>query len=115
MWYACGKRYYVCVTCMLTSMLWCSNTESVPRARLLVSTYIIVFWYILAITHWQYVLVCTGLYYYTFPVPVCTRYVLVRTASEPVCTKNPIMIPVMRFTIPDAGPIGAARATADSD
>ncbi len=34
----------------------------------------------------QYVLICTGLpvCYYTFPVPVCTRYVPVRTASEPI-------------------------------
>jgi hypothetical protein len=47
----------------------------------------------------QYVLVCTYLYYYTFPVPVCTKYILVRTDSEPVRTKYPI--PVMRFTIPD--------------
>ncbi len=47
----------------------------------------------------QYVLVCTGLYYYTFPVPVCTEYEPVRTDSEPVRTKYPI--PVMRFTIPD--------------
>ncbi len=47
----------------------------------------------------QYVLVCTSLYYYTFPVPVCTWYVLVRTGSEPVRTKYPI--PVMLFTIPE--------------
>ncbi len=55
------------------------------------------FWYIRTIT--QYVLVCTGLYYYTFPVLVCTRYVLVCTASEPVHTEYPV--PVMHFTIPD--------------
>ena len=50
------------------------------------------FWYVLS-TY----LVCTGLYYFAFSVPVRTgmyRYVLVRT-------KNPI--PVQRFTIPDVG------------
>ena len=57
------------------------------------------FWYILTIT--QYVLVCTGLYYYTFPVLVCTRYIPVRTGSEQVHTKYPV--PVMRLTIPDGG------------
>jgi hypothetical protein len=43
-----------------------------------------------------YILVCTGLYYYTFSVPERTStywYV-------PVHTKNPV--PVQRFTIPDA-------------
>ncbi len=49
--------------------------------------------------HTPYVLVCTSLYYYTFPVPVCTWYILVRTSSEQVRTKYPI--PVMLFTIPD--------------
>ena len=47
----------------------------------------------------EYVLVCTRMYYFTFPVPVCTKYVPVRTSSEPVRTKYPI--PVMWFTIPD--------------
>jgi hypothetical protein len=51
------------------------------------------------LVHTQYVLVCTGMYYYAFPIPVCTRYVPVRTSSEPVLTKYPI--PVMLFTIPD--------------
>jgi hypothetical protein len=54
------------------------------------------FWYVLS----TYRLICTRLYYYTIPVPVCTWYVRVRTGSEPVRTKYPI--PVMRFTIPDA-------------
>ena len=67
--YACGKRYYVCVTCML----WCSYTESVP---LLVSNI-----HYTVLVHTHYVLVCTGLYYYSFPVPLCTEYVLVRTGT----------------------------------
>ncbi len=87
MWHACGKQYSACVTCML----WWSKTESVP---LLVSNIDDIF-----LVHSQYVLLCTCLYYYTFYVPVCTRYVLVRTGSKPVHTKYPI--PVMRFTIPD--------------
>ena len=87
MWYACGKQYSACVTCML----WCSNTEKVPLLVSIIHDIILV--------RTQYVLVCTGLYYYTFPVPVCTKYVPVRTDSEPVRTKYPI--PVMRFTIPD--------------
>jgi hypothetical protein len=86
--YAYGKQYYVCVTCMR----WCSNTESVP---LLVSNI-----HDIILVRTKYVLVCTGLYSYSFPVPVCTRYVLVRTGSEPVHTKYPV--PVMRLTIPDA-------------
>ncbi len=57
------------------------------------------FWYIRTIT--QYVLVCTGLYYYTFPVLVCTQYVLVRTGSEQVHTKYRDPVPVMHLTIPD--------------
>jgi hypothetical protein len=88
--YSCGKQKlqnYVCVTCML----WCSNTESVP---LLVSNI-----HDIILVHTQYVLVCTGLYSYSFPVPVCTRYVPVRTGSEPVHTKYPVL--VMRLTIPD--------------
>jgi hypothetical protein len=89
--YACGKRYYVCVTCML----WCSNTESVP---LLVSNI-----HIIILVRTQYILVCTSLYYYTIPVPVCTQYVPVRTSYEQVHTKYPV--PVMRLTIPD----GSAR------
>ncbi len=73
-------------------MLWCSNlnTESVPQ--LVTNIHDI----ILLRTITQYVLVCTGLYYYTFPVLVCTRYVLVRTASEQVHTKYPV--PVMHLT-----------------
>jgi hypothetical protein len=86
--YASGKQYNVCVTCML----WCSNTESVP---LLVSNI-----HDIILVHIQYVLVCTSLYYYSFPVPVCTRYVLVRTKSELVRTKYPV--PVMQVTILDA-------------
>jgi hypothetical protein len=85
--YACGKRYYVCMTCML----WCSDTESVP---LLVSNI-----HDIILVRTQYVRVCTGLYSYLIPVPVCTRYVPVRTGSEPVRTKYPV--PVMRLTIPD--------------
>ncbi len=88
--YAYGKQYYVWVTCMW----WCSNTasESVP---LLVSNI-----HDIILVRTQYVLVCIGLYSYSFPVLVCTRYVLVRTGSEPVHTKYPV--PVMRLTIPDA-------------
>ncbi len=55
---------------------------------------------ILVHTQYRDILVCTCLYYYTFPVPVCTRSVPVRTDSEPVRTKYPV--PVMRVTIPDA-------------
>ncbi len=51
------------------------------------------------LVHTQYILVCTCLYYSTFPVPVCTRSILVRTDSETVRTKYPV--PVMRVTIPD--------------
>jgi hypothetical protein len=88
--YACGKRYSVCVSCMW----WCSNTKSV---LLLVSnTHDI----ILVRTLWQYVLVCTSLYDYTFPVPVFTWYVLVRTVTLSVRTKYPAPVPL--FTIPDA-------------
>jgi hypothetical protein len=87
MLYAYGKLCNVCLTCML----WCSNTESV---HLLVSNI-----HDIILVHTKYLLVCTGLYYYTFPVPVCTWYVLVRTASEQVCTKYPV--PVMHITIPD--------------
>ncbi len=54
----------------------------------------------ISLVHTQYILICTCLYYYLFPVPVCTRYELVHTASEAVLTKTPI--PVMLFTIPDA-------------
>jgi hypothetical protein len=87
MWYACGKQYSACMTCMR----WCSNTESVPLLVSIIHDIILV--------RTQYVLVCTGLHYYTFPVPVCTEYVPVRTNSEQVRTKYPI--PVMQFTIPD--------------
>ena len=72
-------------------MWWCSNTESVP---LLVSnTHDII------LVRTEYVLVCTSLYHYTFPVPVCTRYVLVRTVILSVRTKYPDPVPL--FTIPD--------------
>jgi hypothetical protein len=91
MLYACGKQCYVCLTCML----WCYNTELVPLLLSNIHDIILV--------HTQYVLVCTGLYYYTFPVPVCTQYVPVRTASEPVHTKYSDPVPIMRLTIPDAG------------
>jgi hypothetical protein len=95
MLYACGKQYYLCVTCMQ----WCSTgapilNQSVP---LLVSNI-----HDIILVHTQYVLVCTGLYYYTFPVPVCTRYVPVRTASEPATVRTKYPVPVMRLTIPDA-------------
>ncbi len=89
--YACGKRYYVCVTCMQ----WCSNTETVP---LLVSNI-----HDIVLVHTQYVLVCTSLYYFTFPVQVCTWYVQVHTSSKLVHTKYPV--PVMLLTIPDASSI----------
>ena len=99
--YACGKRYYVCVTCML----WCSDTESVP---LLVSNI-----HDIILVRTQYVLVCTGLYSYSIPVPVCARYVPVRTGSEPVRTKYPI--PVMRLTIPDdSSPAGPMPGTGET-
>ncbi len=75
----------------MTCMRWCSNTESVPLLVSIIHDIILV--------RTQYVLVCTGLHYYTFPVPVCTEYVPVRTNSEQVRTKYPI--PVMQFTIPD--------------
>ena len=72
-------------------MWWCSNTESVP---LLVSnTHDII------LVRTEYVLICTSLYDYTFPVPVCTRYVLVRTVILSVRTKYPDPVPL--FTIPD--------------
>ena len=72
-------------------MWWCSNTESVP---LLVSnTHDII------LVRTKYVPVCTSLYDYTFPVPVCTRYVPVRTVSLSVRTKYPDPVPL--FTIPD--------------
>ena len=72
-------------------MWWCSNTESVP---LLVSnTHDII------LVRTEYVLVCTSLYDYTFPVPVCTRYVPVRTVSLYVRTKYPDL--VQPVTIPD--------------
>jgi hypothetical protein len=87
--YACGKQYYMCVTCMLR----CSNFDSVESVPQLVSNIHDIF-----LVHTQYILVGTGLYYYIFLVPVCTWYVPVRTASKPVHTKYPI--PVMRFTIP---------------
>jgi hypothetical protein len=70
----CGKQYSACVTCMR----WCSNTEKVPLSVSIIHDIILV--------HTQYVLVCTGLYYYTFLVPstyyfprVHTRYILVCT------------------------------------
>ena len=72
-------------------MSWCSNTESVP---LLVSnTHDII------LVRTKYVPVCTSLYDQTFPVPVCTRYVLVRTVSLSVRTKYPDR--VRPVTIPD--------------
>ena len=61
---ASGKRYCVCVACML----WCSNTKSVP---LMVSNI-----HDIILVRTQYVQVCTGLYYFTFPVQVRTWYVL---------------------------------------
>jgi hypothetical protein len=74
MLYACGKRYYVCVTCML----WCSNTESVP---LLVFNIHDIVWYVLS-TYW-YLQVCTNIDFlyqsvlgtYSY-VPVPNRYIL---------------------------------------
>ncbi len=72
--------------------MWlCSNTESVP---LLVSnTHDII------LVRTKYVLVCTSLYDYTFPVPVCTRYVPVHTVILSVSTKYPDPVPLV--TIPD--------------
>ena len=64
MWYACEKRYCVCMACML----WCSNTKSVPLRVSNIHDTILV--------RTKYVLVCTGLYYHTFSVPVCIWYVL---------------------------------------
>jgi hypothetical protein len=76
----------------MTCMWWCSNTESVP---LLVSnTHDII------LVRTKYVLVCTSVYDYTFPVPVCTRYVPVRTVTLSVRTKYPDPVPL--FTIPGA-------------
>ena len=74
MLYACGKRYYVCVTCMR----WCSNTESVPLLVSIIHDLILV--------RTQYVLVCTSLYYYTFPVPSTYYFPRVRTRYILVCT-----------------------------
>jgi hypothetical protein len=62
------------------------------------------------LVHTQYVLVCTGLYFSSFPVPVCTRYVPVRTGSEPV---HPV--PVMRLTIPDAGPWASLQSVTSTE
>ena len=74
-------------------MWWCSNTESVP---LLVSnTHDII------LVRTEYVLVCTSLYDYTFPVPVCTRYVLVRTVSLSVRRRTKYPDLVQPVTIPD--------------
>ncbi len=50
--YACGKQYYVSVTCVL----WCSNTELCPYWC---PTYMTLFWYIHST--YQYVLVCTDI------------------------------------------------------
>ena len=50
MWYACGKQYSACVTCMR----WCSNTESVP---LLVSNI-----HDIILVHTYYYAVRTGMY-----------------------------------------------------
>ena len=80
--------------------MWlCANTESVP---LLVSnTHDTGIQVIILVVRTKYVLlvVCTSLYDYTFPVPVCTRYVPVRTVSLSVRTKYPDPVPL--FTIPD--------------
>ena len=74
MWYACGKQYSACVTCMR----WCSNTEKVPLLVSIIHDIILV--------RTQYVLVCTGLYYYTFPVPSTYYFPRVRTRYILVCT-----------------------------
>ncbi len=88
----CLWETILCVHNMYAVVLHCSsNTKSVPLLLSNIHDIISV--------HTQYILVCTCLYYSTFPVPVCTRYALVRTASEPVHTKYPV--PVMRLTIPD--------------
>ncbi len=50
--YACGKRYYVCMTCLL----WCSDTEV---CSYWCPTYMTLFWYILS--KYQYVTVCTNI------------------------------------------------------
>jgi hypothetical protein len=88
--YACGKRYCVCVTCML----WCSDTESVPL--LVSSIHDIILVHTVTPSHFE--LVCNTLYCYSYPVPVCTRYVPVRTGLELVRTKYPVPV-LMRLTI----------------
>ena len=82
-------------------MWWCSNTESVP---LLVSNTVT---HDIILVRTEYVLVCTSLYDYTFPVPVCTRYVLVRTVILSVRTKYPDPVPL--FTIPDGRHVATLR------
>ncbi len=81
--YACGKRYYMCLTCML----WCSNTESVPCWC---PTYMALFWYILST--YRYVPVCTDIHF-------LYRSVLGRYSCVLVRTEYPV--PVMHVTIPD--------------
>ncbi len=83
MFYAGGKRYYACVTCML----WCSDTELCPYCC---PTYKTLFWYIHST--YQYVPVCTDIDFLYRSVLSTYQYVLVRT-------KYPV--PVMHVTIPD--------------
>jgi hypothetical protein len=66
--YACGKRYYVCVTCML----WCSDTELCP---FWCPTYMTLFWYIPS-TYW-YVPVCTDIDFLYQSVLSMYLYVLI--------------------------------------
>jgi hypothetical protein len=85
MLYACGKRYYVCVTCML----WYSDTELCS------------YWCSTYMTLFGTYSVCTSMYRSVLILISCSEYVLIRTASESVRTKYPV--PVMHVTIPDEG------------
>ena len=69
MWYACGKQYSACVTCMR----WCSNTESVP---LLVSNI-----HDIILVHTYYYAVRTGMYWSILFYISCTCLYRVRTST----------------------------------
>jgi hypothetical protein len=88
MLYACGKLHCVCDMYAVVLQHWNSASIGVQNTWHYSGTYL--------------VLVCTYLYYYTFPVQVCTWYVPVHTNIIEVQTKNPVpVVPVTWFTIPD--------------
>ncbi len=81
--YDCGKRYCMCMTCIL----WCFNTKSVPKSVTNIHDFILV-------NTW-YILVCTCQYHYTWYIPVCTgMYWYIQ-----VHTKYTVL--VLLVTIPD--------------